>query len=260
MTAPVVQDEALRDRLSLQNPQPQPRPRLGKDFAANAARRMTKTEHLLAQLKANPSIATEEYLDEVPDTSAEASRVSGRAGAQRGASRRGIEEGGVFVSSKMMRRIAMWKPLENGGWRRFVCPASNIVMNLTQGCLANCPDCDDDCGPDVNSCPGRPPVYKARCPECGRAFADPGDYSAASRREGEPEDPMEIKLTEYSFASTPRQRLEAMVRDHMLAVHPAESNRRGFGEHFNGPRMDDTSIRLQGEEPGERTPLEGIGN
>mgnify|MGYP001611477799 CR=1 FL=1 len=186
---------------------PRATPRVGKAPPRRTSA-PTKLELLVAQIQSNPN---QEETTDLYDA------LAGRAGSH------GIETGGS-VTSTAVRKIAMWKPLENGKYSRRLVPSTNLVLLLGYGWLGFCPDCGADCGEGKNDCPERAPVLYRRCPVCGMKVYDPGEFAGESRTGVELEsDPLEIKLPESHKVSTPEERTLNLFRDHMIAFHQSEA-------------------------------------
>lgn len=125
-----------------------------------------------------------------------------------------------------------WK--EDG--HRVLAPASAFATCLDIGFLTYCPFCGDDCGEEINACPGQPKKHFTRCGICDKTLIDPGEYVPPT---GELD---EMEIATNILGSTPQRRLEAILRSHMVAYHPAEAEMRGL----TGPTAREPEPGLMG--------------
>ncbi len=137
-------------------------------------------------------------------------------------------EGGMATGQHTQPgRVLMWKPGADGRYVPRMVPDGNRGLNLRNGWLPRCPDCNTnhEQSPyppsDPNSCPGRDNVAVRICPVCSKRIPDNMGWVQPEQAADAPD--AESILRSEDITSTPATRTLMQLHIHLWERHPRQA-------------------------------------
>ena len=135
-------------------------------------------------------------------------------------------------------KVTVYKKTPLGYMPRSI-PINNIVEAMKAGMVAECPDCHGQHSADLNACPTREKRHYRDCPVPGcnidsRPKRIYDTWRPNTRESTKSNDPYLVQDDTF-VASTPQERVNALLAAHMWAKHPTESRMMGLTPP---PRVD----------------------